>query len=367
MKNIRRTAFLLCAGRGERLRPLTHGMPKTLVPFLNLPLLCYNWFHLEELEASHIFLNSHLFTKSLARLVKSIKKPYQQSRIFHENQLLGSAGSLHYLREYFQKDETFLYLNGDSLLFPSDRKLLKSFVAEAGQLKMVSQRSRKKLLTGLFYTTPFKDKECFPGRALWADKGNILRAICSKKDAKRLQLKWGELRPLQFSGLAFFTRDIFNHIKPHSFHIFDDVVIPLLTSGKFGVFIDERGTVLEGGELSSYLFNTEKALKALFSRKSSSLKQCLENVFFRFDPKDRFIGLKRGRKLQTRFKIPILCPNSVKGVDYFSGQGFAVFGSNVRFSGKSFLKNTVLGPDITWRGSLKEKLLCLPPAAMKPI
>ena len=359
MKKIHRTAFLLCAGRGERLRPLTHGMPKVLVPFLNLPLICYNWFHLEEMGVSRFFVNSHLFTENLGKFVESIRKPHQRIRIFHESQPLGSAGSLRCLKEHFQKEETFLYLNGDSLLFPSERKLLKSFTEGIEPVAAADKSARKKPLMGLFYATPFQEQESSQERVLWVDREHILRAICSRKEVKELRLKWRELRPMKFSGLALFSRDIFKYIKTQSFHIFDDVVIPLLTSGKFGVFIDEKGIVLEGGEQSAYLSSTEKALKALFSAKNSSFKQCLEDVFFRFDPKDRLIGLKRGRRLKTLFKMPILCPDSVKGMNYLSGKGFAVLGANVQFLGKSFLKNTVLGPDITWRGLLKEKLLFL--------
>ena len=82
MKNGAETAFILCAGTGSRLRPLTHWMPKALVPFLNLPLICYNWFLLEKMGVSRFFLNSHLFPKKLEKFIFSIKNPGTKSLCF---------------------------------------------------------------------------------------------------------------------------------------------------------------------------------------------------------------------------------------------------------------------------------------------
>ena len=344
----KKTALLLCAGLGQRLRPLTHTMPKAMVPFLNLPLLCYNWFLLEEMGASSFFLNSHLFTKNLSEFVESIKQPHQEVCLSHENRSLGAAGTLQQLKEALQKEEAFLYLNGDSLLFPSEKKLLKKFAEGSSQET-----------TGLFYTAPLQEKELQKERALWADEKNILRAIGGKEVREKITEK---LRPLKFSGLALFGNEIFKHLKESFSYIFDDVLIPLLPEKKFKVFVDEGAVIFEGGEIPSYLSATNQALTALFSEKSSPLKNHLEEVFFRFDPKDQFIGLKKGRELSSRFKMPLLCPENVKGLDFFSGRGFAVIGKGVRFTEKSFLKNSVLGPSLNWRGALENKLLFMPPA-----
>ena len=356
MEDKTRTAFILCAGTGNRLRPLTHWMPKALIPFLNLPFLCYNWFLLEKMGVSRFLLNSHLFPKKLKNFTLSIKKPEQKVRVFHEKKSLGSAGALWHLKSHFEEAETFLYLNGDSLLFPSTGKALEDFVANRKQLKADDE---SKSLKGLFYTVPFQ-KENWKGRALWRDKENTLRAIADKSEEKRLSSKWGRLYPSQFSGLALLSRDIFKFLTSNSFHIFDDVLNAQLSKGRFKVFVDEGGLVLEGGEFASYLEGTEQALNALFSKETHFLKQHLEDVFFRFDPKDRFIGLKKGRELQTHFKMPLLCPDNVKGLKFFSGEGFAVLGSNACFSGKSFLKNAVLGPSINWKGLLENKFLLSP-------
>ena len=351
-------AFLLCAGLGKRLRPLTHAMPKALVPFLNLPLICYNWFLLEEMGISRILLNSHLFTESLSRFVTAIKKPHQRIRVFHEDRPLGSAGALRVLKKHFEKEEAFVYLNSDSLLFPSRRSLLKDFITLARQKNDVS--SGKTSLRGFFYAVPFQKRKQETERALWTDRGNILRAIGDHREGARLKAKWGRLRPWRFSGLALFKRDIFKLLTNRSFHIFDKDLLPVFTGGEFQIFPDEEGLILDGGAMAPYIASTGKALSWLFSNRDSSVKQHLEDVFFRFDPKDQFIGLKRGRKLKSQFKMPLLCPENVKGLEFFSGKNFAVLGGEVCFFGKSFLKGTVLGPGVHWSGSLKNQLLFAP-------
>lgn len=350
------TAFILCAGTGSRLRPLTHWMPKVLVPFLNLPLICYNWFLLEQMGVSCFLLNSHLFPKKLEKFIFSIKKPEQKVHVYYEPRSLGSAGALWNLKSQFKHEKAFLYLNGDSLLFPSQEKFLKNFLINGNQLKAADGLGN---ITGLFYTVPFQE-ENWKGRALWRDEGNILRAIADKSEGEKLRSKWGRLRPSRFSGLALLNRDIFTLLTSNSFHIFDDGLNSQLSKGRFRVFMDEKGLVLEGGEFISYLNGTGSVLNALFSNENTFLKKYLEDLFFRFDPKDHFIGLKKGRELRARFKMPLLCPDSVKGLEFFSGESFAVLGPNVCFSGKSFLKNAVLGSAINWRGVLENKLLLSP-------
>ena len=135
-------ALILCAGRGERLRPLTHFQPKAMVPFLNLPMLCYNWFHLEALHVSSFLINSCLFTKTFSAFAKTLKKPNQRLRILHEDPPLGSGGVLYrQKRALSMGGGCFYYLNGDSLFFPLKKDSLQNF-ARAGKSWFINLRGR---------------------------------------------------------------------------------------------------------------------------------------------------------------------------------------------------------------------------------
>ena len=391
-------AFLLCAGRGSRLRPVTAGAPKALVPFLNLPLLCYNWFLLEGLDVSRFFLNSSFLTPALRGFAASIQKPAQTLHISHEKKPAGAAGGLRNLqRRLLPSDSAFFYLNGDSLIFPSPARLL-AFKTE-GPRRLFEPVAP---LKGLFYAVPYNkggggalssggDSEgrgAAPGgekgrRVLWADEGNIIRAVAKpdRETAKRLQ-QWGFVRPFRFSGLALLHRDIFKNCKPDGFHLFEDVLPDWIRQGRLAVFPDEEGTVYEADAPSSFLNATEAALKALFAetgnRRAAAgaarsgpalperpdfVQSRLQAVFVRFDPEDRLIGRQRGRELQARLKVkaPLLCPETVKGTEFLSAiEGFAVIGDGARFWGESSLKKAVIGPGVHYKGGLETRLLIDP-------
>ena len=203
-------AFILCAGVGSRLRPLTFGRPKSSIPFLNLPLLYYNWFYLEKMGLTHAVLNSHLFPEILKETVFKGKTSNQQVSFSFESQSLGSAAGLFSLKSHFIEDKSFLYLNGDSLFFPATKESLNNFMAQG-----------EKAPLGCFWTVPFPSPQSI-SRALWIDKDFTLRAIggvdqihhAGFKVSLSKDLNRKELRPVQFSGLAVFKKISLNFYLP---------------------------------------------------------------------------------------------------------------------------------------------------------
>ena len=342
-------AFILCAGVGSRLRPLTFGLPKAAVPFLNLPLLCYNWFYLEQMGFTRAVLNSHLFPEILKETVPKTSK--QKVSFSFEPQSLGSAGGLFSLKSFFAKENSFLYLNGDSLFFPSRKEALEEFLSQGESASL-----------GLFWAAPLSSKT---SRALWMDRDHTIRAIGGEDQVQKRgfkaghskDLNRGELRPVQFSGLALFKPEIFHFLSARKNHIFLDVALPLLEEGGFKVFPDEEGRIFEGGEIGGLLKATGWAMDRLFSEKPSFPRDWLLQIFHRFDPEDKIVGLKRGRLLKGEKGAALLCPDSVKGLNLLQVKNFAVLGKNVSFTAPSFLNSSVLGERISWCGDLKSQIL----------
>ncbi len=86
-------AFLLAAGLGTRLRPLTQRMPKCLVPICGRPLLAY-WL---DLLVAHRFermlVNTFYFAEQVHDFIAA--SPHRDRiDVLHESQLLGTAGTL---------------------------------------------------------------------------------------------------------------------------------------------------------------------------------------------------------------------------------------------------------------------------------
>jgi mannose-1-phosphate guanylyltransferase len=106
-------ALLLAGGMGSRLRPLTDSIPKCLVPIAGRPLLSY-WFDI-------------LFQAGLKRALVNTHYRAQQVRDFcgrsawrdridlvHEDNLLGTSGTLRQNRAYFDQGP-FWFIHADNL------------------------------------------------------------------------------------------------------------------------------------------------------------------------------------------------------------------------------------------------------------
>lgn len=101
-------AYLLAAGTGSRLRPMTQWLPKPLVPFLNQPLVHYQHQQLLE-HAAHVRFNISYLAAPLTAYVNSVPRTSYSL----EAQPLGSARTVWQERDYF--DETTIVACADVL------------------------------------------------------------------------------------------------------------------------------------------------------------------------------------------------------------------------------------------------------------
>ncbi len=107
-------AFLLAAGRGERLRPLSDKIPKCLVPVCGKPLLAI-WLDLfEEHGIKEVLINLHHFPGAVAGFVKEYRGPIKVRTVYEEN-LLGSAGTVRENRNFVEGEENFWVCYADNL------------------------------------------------------------------------------------------------------------------------------------------------------------------------------------------------------------------------------------------------------------
>lgn len=107
-------ALLLAAGFGRRLRPITETVPKCLVPIHGRPLLAY-WLDLlfESREVERAIVNTHYLREKVEAYIAG--SPWR-SRIdlVHENELLGTAGTLKANRRLYGDDDV-LVAHADNL------------------------------------------------------------------------------------------------------------------------------------------------------------------------------------------------------------------------------------------------------------
>lgn len=338
-------AFILCAGLGQRMRPLSYSLPKASIPFLNLPLMSYGLFYLEQLGLTKMICNSHLFFETLKKTIDDLASSRLSSHIAFESQPLGSAGGLYKVRSFFEKEKAFLYLNSDSLFFPSSLKALQAFKEDF--LSSSFQSS--------FFASPMEDKDKNLA-GLWIDENNILCFIGSKENLSKKLIK-KDLRLVYFSGLAIFRSHFLKDLNSQSQHIFLDVIKPQLEQKKYKVFVDDQALVLEAGKKLDYLKATQLCLEELFSKKQNCIQDTLCSVFNRFDPEDKKVGLNFSQKQFKKNSVCLLASPKTKGLEHLKVKNFCVLNSQVKIFKKSKLSSCVLSGSICWKGDLEQEII----------
>ena len=107
-------AFILAAGNGTRLRPLTDGTPKCLLPIQGVPLLQIWLENCRAAGISEVLVNAHSHAGKLREFAARYSGDVRVHMV-EEQQLLGSAGTLFENRNFVAGEEAFLVLYGDVL------------------------------------------------------------------------------------------------------------------------------------------------------------------------------------------------------------------------------------------------------------
>jgi mannose-1-phosphate guanylyltransferase len=119
-----KTAFILGAGLGTRLRPLTERCPKPLLEIGGRPIATYAMDHLLTVGVDRFIVNTHFCPE--AYLEKFPDRQWRGVPILfrHESVLLDTGGGLKNIEDLLVKDDVILCYNGDIITDLPLRKLL---------------------------------------------------------------------------------------------------------------------------------------------------------------------------------------------------------------------------------------------------
>lgn len=197
-------AFLLTAGHGTRLKPLTDTTPKCLLPICGSPLLGI-WLDLCRLHGiNEVLINTH----SHRGAVKSYMRENGGNitvRITEEETLLGSAGTLLQNRTWVGQDPEFWILYGDVLTNTDLARMLQ-----------IHREHKQAATIGVYEVS--NPKQC---GIVDVDPGGIVRNFVEKPENPSSNLA--------FAGLMVASPAVFELIPQHTpadigFHLLPKLV-----------------------------------------------------------------------------------------------------------------------------------------------
>ena len=133
-------AFLLAAGLGTRLKPLTDSTPKCLIKVCGKPLLAW-WITLfEKHGVDEVLINLHYLSESVKNFIYSYQTKVH-FELFYEEKLLGSAGTLRENKNFVSNEKHFLICYADNLTNFNLSEFMKFHISRVNPFSMALFRT----------------------------------------------------------------------------------------------------------------------------------------------------------------------------------------------------------------------------------
>jgi mannose-1-phosphate guanylyltransferase len=178
-------AFVLGAGLGKRLRPLTDDLPKPLVPIFQKPLITFALDHLINIGVNRFVINTH----KLPELFQNFfgKNGYRgcSTTLVHEPELLETGGGIKNAERYLGV-EPFITYSGDILTDIPLQPLIDEHFRRGNDVTLALRE------TGLAAGVAFRDHRVVDISNRYGVPGNY-----------------------DFANIAVWNREIFRQIPPH--------------------------------------------------------------------------------------------------------------------------------------------------------
>jgi mannose-1-phosphate guanylyltransferase len=206
--------FILAAGYGTRLRPITYTMPKPMVPLCNRPLIAWAVESFLAAGVRDLIVNLHHLPESLQHF---LREQYAGRVAFHfsiEDEILGTGGGIRRVRPQLEGEDEFLLVNGDTVQFPRWDALR-------------AARQKTDALAALTLRHPPAEDRFTP---VYFDDG----LVTGFRD--------GTGEPLMFSGSHVISTRIFGYLPDRDFSgIVEHAYIPLLSEQRerLAGFVDD--------------------------------------------------------------------------------------------------------------------------------
>lgn len=248
-------AFILSAGLGTRLKPLTDHLPKPLVPLAGRPMISYVLDLLEYYGFTEVLVNIHYLPELMEKFVREENARRKKIKIFVQEErakILGSGGAIVRAAPWlFAKEEHALALNADTLMSPDLSALLQQHA------KNVANWGAACTLAVMPHSAAGKN---YTGLRLEGDK-IITFYLPHELPASKYA---GPL--FHFPGVYCIAKTALQYLPPgeHEFSILNELWKPLAAEGKLGAWL-YAGAYQDLGTVADLKMAEERMLKGEFS------------------------------------------------------------------------------------------------------
>lgn len=182
--------FVLAAGFGSRLRPLTDVVPKPLLRVGQTPLIGYALRLLAHHDIREVIVNTHHLDERLREEVGDGSEFEVDIVYSHEPEILGTGGAIKKMQAAL--DETFVLLNSDVLIGLDLADVIASHHRSGGIATMVLREDADHPASG----------------AIEIDKDDCVRRILGDGDAS------ANLQPMMFTGCHVIEPRFLEYLPP---------------------------------------------------------------------------------------------------------------------------------------------------------
>ncbi|MBT8036223.1 MAG: NTP transferase domain-containing protein [Verrucomicrobiae bacterium] len=216
-------AFILGAGLGTRLQPLTKVLPKPLVPIFHEPMANYALRHCQSVGITNFAINTHHIPEAWQQTYPNGEFNGSPLSFFHEEVLLETGGGIRNIASFIGEDPLLVY-NGDILTNIDISELITRHQA-SGNIATLALRS-----SGTICNVN-----------LSGDKISDMRNILGNTPGTH-----------QFTGIYCIEPEILNLIPDGEVVSIVPAFIHLIQQGKLGAAVLDHGDWFDIGNIPAY-------------------------------------------------------------------------------------------------------------------
>lgn len=218
-------AIILCAGKGERLKPLTNNIPKPMLEIAGKPMLEYNLRLCKKHNITDIAINTSYLPEKIKKYFGTGDRLDVNLNYSYEKELLGTAGALNNFKNFL--NETFAVIYGDNL-------------TDINLKKMLKYHSDKKTIATIFLQKEKNpDKKTTPGVMIINKDLSIKSIIENPSNIQQKEIR-GISEELKYnnSGIYILEPEIFNYLPQGYSDFAKDIFPKVLAKEKIFGYLD---------------------------------------------------------------------------------------------------------------------------------